>query len=607
MAASIAASSFVLLLVLQADTESTIRNGLYQRQVDKQTQTTNSISQSIGSDLGILVSMLDGLAESELLQQGIFTGDQTAGLIEEKLGRYGTEVNDVFILDDNDVVRSIIPGPGFTIDDATFLRVGDDLSQRQWVKGTKLNSPAPHFSGGFERQGIYKIFLAFPIVSRVTNENLGIVGASFSTIPFFSRYGNLEDFNKDFLMVLDKRGIILTDPGDQGFLGQNFFGQFVQDFIGGNRELNNLTRNLLEGHSGHAVYDYGKGERITTQEPILINGKPEFFVQAITPTAGLYSDIGSLLFDERIRLFLFFGASLAGVIALVLYLLKWNRALKREVGKRTNELEVSNRQLIDANKQLAANNRLQNEFINIAAHELRTPIQPILSLSAVLRDIVDVSFNGDGRDKIRQQNEMIDVIARNAIRLKDLTNDILDVSRIESSNLKLERERVNLVETIRNVIKEISTTNRQVKESVVAIQFMDGRKNNGTDCYLDADRSRLIQVLTNLINNSIKFTKEGTISVTIEKDDINNHIIVRIKDTGKGIDAEILPRLFTKFVTKSNRGSGLGLYICRGIVEAHGGRIWGENNPCGKNNPFGKAYSIQDCRGATFSFSLPLN
>ena len=599
-AAFIAASSFLLLLLLEGDTESLIRRDLGQRQIDKQTETTASISQRIGSDLGILVSMLDGLAESDLLQEGIFTGDQTSDLIQEKLGRYGTEVNDIFVLDGNDVVRSITPGPNSSRVDALPLRIGDDLSQRQWVKDTKINSPMPHFSGGFERQGIYKIFVTFPIVDRVTNENMGIVGASFSTVPFFSKYGNLEDFNEDFLVVLDNRGNILTDPGNQGLLGQNFFGPFVQDFIGGNRELNNLTRNLLEGHSGNAIYDYGKGERITTQEPILINGKPQFFLQAVTPTANLYSNIGSLLFDARMKLFLLFGASLAGVIALVLYLLKWNRVLKMEVGRRTSELEVSNRQLTDANERLVTNNRLQNEFINIAAHELRTPVQPILSLSAVLRDTANGLFNFDGRDKVKQQNEMIDVIARNAIRLKDLTNDILDVSRIEASNLKLDKERVNLNETIRTVIKEISTTNNEVREGAIAIQFMDARKNNGTDCYLDADKSRLVQVLTNLINNSIKFTEEGTIGVTIENGYVQNHVIVRIKDTGRGIDPEIIPRLFTKFVTKSNKGAGLGLYICKAIVEAHGGRIWGENNP------FGGSSSVQNCSGATFSFTLPL-
>ena len=102
------------------------------------------------------------------------------------------------------------------------------------------------------------------------------------------------------------------------------------------------------------------------------------------------------------------------------------------------------------------------------------------------------------------------------------------------------------------------------------------------------DRSRLTQVISNLLNNAVKFTTEGTISIGTEKKD--NQVIVSIKDTGSGIEHEILPRLFSKFSAKSFEGTGLGLFISKNI-EAHGGRIWAENNADGK--------------GATFSFSLP--
>ena len=104
---------------------------------------------------------------------------------------------------------------------------------------------------------------------------------------------------------------------------------------------------------------------------------------------------------------------------------------------------------------------------------------------------------------------------------------------------------------------------------------------------------RLTQVISNLLNNSIKFTKEGEISVNVERDDIAQLIIVSVRDTGLGIDPEILPRLFTKFASRSFEGTGLGLYISKSIIEAHGGRIWTQNNDGNK--------------GATFSFSLPLN
>ncbi len=299
----------ILLVFLQNFTESTVRKNIYEQQIDRQEEVTKSISQSISSDLGILVSVLDGLANSDLLQGGDFASDETIKLINDKLQRYGAEVNDIFLLDRNNIVTVVMSGPDTTTDD-TNLKAGDDLSQRQWVKDTRTKTEAPYFSGGFERQGVYKIYITFPILDRETNEKLGIVGASISTVPFFSTYGNLEDLDEQFLVVFDKTGDIITNPGNAGLLGQNFFGEFVQDFVARNKVLNNLTRDLLQGHSGFAVYDYGKGERITTQEPILVNGRPEFFVQAVTPTSGLYSDLENSLFIERVKLFSLFAAYL---------------------------------------------------------------------------------------------------------------------------------------------------------------------------------------------------------------------------------------------------------------------------------------------------------
>ncbi|MGH9974989.1 MAG: hypothetical protein ACRD8Z_04025, partial [Nitrososphaeraceae archaeon] len=177
MVITIASSSLILLVFLQNFTESTVRKNIYDQQIDRQAEVTDSISQSISSDLGILVSVLDGLANSDLLQSGDFASDDTTKLIDDKLQRYGAEINDVFLLDRNNIVTLAMLGPNSTTDD-TNLKAGDDLSQRQWVKDTRTKTEAPYFSGGFERQGIYKIFITFPILDRETSERLGIVGAS---------------------------------------------------------------------------------------------------------------------------------------------------------------------------------------------------------------------------------------------------------------------------------------------------------------------------------------------------------------------------------------------------------------------------------------------
>jgi two-component system, OmpR family, sensor histidine kinase VicK len=227
-------------------------------------------------------------------------------------------------------------------------------------------------------------------------------------------------------------------------------------------------------------------------------------------------------------------------------------------------------------EQLKVNEKMQMEFINVAAHELRTPIQPILGLSEVL-------LNKDGN--IEQYHELLNTISRNAKRLQKLTENILDASRIESQTLNLHKERVNINEKIRNVVKDIES---QIHNPELKIAFFESKD----PIYVKADKTRLYQVIANLLGNAIKFTKQGSISVSVDVNDNNNELVISVKDTGEGIHSDILPRLFTKFATRSEVGTGLGLFISKSIVEAHGGKMWAENNSDGK--------------GATFHFTLPL-
>ena len=230
-------------------------------------------------------------------------------------------------------------------------------------------------------------------------------------------------------------------------------------------------------------------------------------------------------------------------------------------------------------EQLKVHDRMQREFINIAAHELRTPIQPILGLSEI------VSSRLKNRDP--ELNKVLEAIFRNAKRLSRLTQDILDVTKIESQSLELKKQKCNLKDIIVNVLADYNIREDRPQKKLNLLYHCN------EDIIIQADKMRLTQVISNLLNNSIKFTKEGEISVTVERDNIARLIIVSVKDTGLGIDPEILPRIFTKFASKSFEGTGLGLYISKNIIEAHGGKIWTQNNNGDK--------------GATFSFSLPLN
>jgi two-component system, OmpR family, sensor histidine kinase VicK len=253
-------------------------------------------------------------------------------------------------------------------------------------------------------------------------------------------------------------------------------------------------------------------------------------------------------------------------------------------------------QSYETNEKLQEADKVQREFINIAAHELRTPIVPILNLAELLYSKVKEHQLQQGEvQEEEEQKEMLEIILRNANRLHQLTEDILDVTRIESNTLKLRKERFNLNEAILSVVEGYG---EQIKNDNVKVMY-DGRDGI---TLVEADRRRLTQVVSNLLNNAIKFTEEGavTVTTTIEKKgdrDGGGEVIVSIKDTGSGIDPEFMPRLFTKFATKSYQGTGLGLFIAKSIVEAHGGKMWAENN---NNN------SDRKHKGATFYFTLPV-
>jgi two-component system, OmpR family, sensor histidine kinase VicK len=279
--------------------------------------------------------------------------------------------------------------------------------------------------------------------------------------------------------------------------------------------------------------------------------------------------------------------------------------LYEQLVESNNELAEAYEQLEAANEQLKVHDKMQKDFINVASHELRTPIQPILGLSEVLH----------AKIKDTEQRQLLDIIKRNAKRLQRLTENILDVTKMESQSLKLNKERFNLNDVITNTIDDM-ILNREFKNKKNDDYNIDDIKllYEPKDIFVEADRIRLTQVIYNLLSNAIKFTKKGRIIITIEKKkDTKEEVVVSIKDTGIGIDSEILPKLFSKFASKSYQGTGLGLFICKSIVESHGGKIWAENNDNdhdndNNNNNNNNNNSIADSKekGSTFYFTLPV-
>jgi signal transduction histidine kinase len=259
----------------------------------------------------------------------------------------------------------------------------------------------------------------------------------------------------------------------------------------------------------------------------------------------------------------------------------WDQSVEYEKFKETEHVKdeyiQKQRELYD---KLREADRLKDEFINIAAHELRTPIQPLIGMAEML----DEQLKLEHKSEIVIGKAEVDMISRNARRLLNLSSDILQVSRIESKTMKLNKEPIDLAQKIENVVNDMRTIIPVGKRIMIRSEI--NSKNNVT---VNGDRERIFEVLSNLITNAIKFTEEGEIVVSLEEKD--GQAIVRVKDTGTGIAAEIYPKLFTKFTTKSDKGTGLGLFITKSIIEVHGGKIWAENN---------------SGKGATFTFSLPL-
>jgi two-component system, OmpR family, sensor histidine kinase VicK len=238
-------------------------------------------------------------------------------------------------------------------------------------------------------------------------------------------------------------------------------------------------------------------------------------------------------------------------------------------------LREANKNLLYSYQKLEEHDAMEKEFINIAAHELRTPSQSIIGYSELLKNLPE------------RNKQYEEAILRNAERLFSLVTNMLNIARIESQTMKLNKTVFDLNVKIQNVINDISQQTGLNNDDKVKIEFVPIEKVD-----IIADKEKIFEVFANLVNNAIKFTKQGTITIILKREYKTNQATVTIKDSGPGIDPEIIPHLFSKFKTKSEKGLGLGLYISKNIVEAHGGKIEAYNNP--------------NSKGATFIVTLPL-
>jgi signal transduction histidine kinase len=650
---SIIALSYGLYFLFQDTAENDIKQRLFEQERQQLLDANKAISQNIISDLDSILTKLKVIAVSPYIQEGEDTQawDRSEPLVQEMYDETKELVgktDGMFVIDKSGIIRVNALTEEEQKKQNTF--VGTNISHREYVNQAKTTHEPVFSTGLFSLDGVYRMFIAYPILNGETNEYMGLVSASIPTVDFFSRFGNVYDVQSQYLIALDRNANYLTH-GNRELVGTNFFEEAARNSSASTAALNELVDGVLSSESGYTVYDSAEGERLATAYPVSVYGErpPSYAVLITTTTSQIYSQIENILLGQRIETFALLAIITVAVILFTFFLFKWNSSLNAEVKRRTNELNESNKDLYEANERLKVHDKMQKEFINIAAHELRTPIMPIMGVTDLIKERFEEAdqnsnsninnnnnINSNNNNNRKYDNheltitkEELGMIVRNCERLQHLAEDVLTTARIESKSLQLKKERFNLNRAVQEVLTdlEINVQNSyNIGRNNLQLLYEPGGHNGHTNnnkknherldnnIIVYADKHMILQVISNLVNNAINFTRSGTISVEVERtaatndnnsnnNDNNNdnsknydnsEAVVKIKDTGSGIDAEILPRLFSKFATKSDhKGTGLGLFISKSIVEAHGGRIWAENNT--------------DGRGATFAFSLPID
>ncbi|MDW0137921.1 MAG: sensor histidine kinase [Nitrososphaeraceae archaeon] len=483
------------------------------------------------------------------------------------------------------------PNVNDTVDEKfkVFSTAAQDYFEK--IKDTQV----PSYSNKIKlTEGQSGILILYPIIDtrnktitqNKTNEVFKgaiLAGISSETLDNFLQ-GQISPLSSANLSLVDSSGMMIL-TGIPKLVDANVFDKKFDSSIGrsvydNNREKNiiNVFRSAVLNPRVGSTDVISNGKDVTVSySPVISNGIHYFTIVLFLPhtLASLLDDLVVQQRNFAILAMIIIISSAIGIFFVITY---WNKGLRKVVYIQTKELQ-------ETTKKLTYHDKLQKEFIDIAAHEFRTPIQSVLGYSEMIHA------------NLKNFDQYFEKIIRNAKRLEKLTEDVLDVSRIEGKNLQLSKSYFDLNQTIKQVIEDHQ---KEALNKEVQIIF-DSKKNIPATVY--ADEARLQQVIDNLLSNAINFTRNGTITITAYRAQVDTKgeidesdresTVVEIRDTGTGINSEMLPRLFDKFATRSMSGTGLGLYISKSIVDSHDGKIW--------------AYNNKDGKGATFTFTLPIN
>ncbi len=453
--------------------------------------------------------------------------------------------------------------------------VGFDLyaANRSWPfddardhKETCIIDPVPLFEGGL---GSYAWVPVYD-----DNEFKGVILAvvRISTLSDQFLVDAIPE-GQGYMYMIDHSGRSLYDGVHKKTIGEKYIGSFCTN----DSSYADILREQMRGNEGTGYYfDEITGERQIVAYTPVVWGDRVWSVAVSVPASKAIELIRQVYRGQTLFVTIVIAIILAGSGGIILIFSRWNRELEKEVVKKTDDLKRSNMELASANTKLRELDRLKSEFVSMVSHELKTPLTSIKISMDVLK-----SLSGSRKDADTEK-EMLQIIDRSIERQKRLVSDLLDISRIDTGNLKLNLEPVDLYEII--------LESKDSMKKIAAEQGIPIHTDLGCESMqITGDYDRLVQVFVNLIGNALKFTSEGEIRIRTRM--VDGHPEIKVIDTGIGIPAEELDQIFDKFhqvdsgLTREVGGSGLGLAICKGIIEGHGGTIRAESE-FGKGSTF---------------------
>ncbi|AIC14285.1 sensor histidine kinase [Nitrososphaera viennensis] len=571
--ASMTAVSSFLVYTAQQTTQSNIAlaasQALRSNLAEDSEEVSSRVSVTLGNAERLLAASALAIAGKDPASDSV---RQALLLIESALGPYADNI--IWISGEGKLLYAASAG--------TSLTIGSDLSDRRFYE-LPLATNRPYISPLLSDMGSVPSFaIAVPVPQSAANSSFNgvlaaIVPVSSARNVFLAPYASTDKS----LMLVSNDGTILIHSSDE-LMGKSIAenGALLSLVSDDTKEMVQQSLQLMaQGKSGVLEYkDRDGNETLMAYAPVMVN-RTHVLTVAVSQAMSVVQKPFVDVFAERENFSLIATVLIAAISAIfITFILALNKRLFTTVSKQDEKISNQLAELTAANERLKEQDVIKDEFINIAAHELRTPVLPIVLSAENLADSMP-------------DNDNIRIILRNANRITKLTNDILDVSRIESNTFKLQKQKTNIKRLIEEVIQDAQL--KIPKGQDVEIVFEEKVPPAMEDLMID--RGRISQVLVNLVDNAVNFTESGVIRVVLEPDTAAGRVKVSITDSGKGIDPSVMPKLFGKFVSKSDRakGTGLGLYLCKAIVESHGGTIYGENNAAGT--------------GATFSFTLPVN